>query len=76
MLFLSFSVDDTWVKIKDSINACAEEKIQILEKNISKPLFDQECSELANKRNQENLLWLLYPNDETSEDITNNRWHT
>ena len=44
------SVDDTWVKIKDSIKSSAEEKVGILETHRNKPWFDQDCSELANKR--------------------------
>jgi len=45
-----FSLDDTWVKIRDSIKASAKEKVGVLETNRNKPWFDQECSELANKR--------------------------
>ena len=44
------SIGDTWVKIKVSINASAEEKIGILRTHRNRPWFDQECSELANKR--------------------------
>ena len=55
------SVDDTWVKIRDSIKACAKEKIGILETHKKKPWFDEECSELANKRKQAKLLWLQNP---------------
>ena len=56
------SVDDTWVKIRD-IKSSAEEKVGILETHGNKPWFDQEYSELANKRKQAKLLWLQTPND-------------
>ena len=46
------SVDDTWVKIRDSIKASANEKVGILETIRNKLWFDEECSELANKRKQ------------------------
>ena len=51
------SVDDTWVKIRDSIKDSAKEKVGILETIRNKPWFDEECSELANKRKQTKLLW-------------------
>ena len=38
------SVDDTWIKIRNSIKASAKEKVRILE-----PWFDLKSSELANK---------------------------
>ena len=37
------SVDDTWVKIRDSIKASAKEKVGILETIRNKPWFDEEC---------------------------------
>ena len=46
------SVDDNWVKIRDSIKASAKEKVGILEKDRNKPWIDEECSEIANKRKQ------------------------
>ena len=52
------SVDDTWVKIGDSIKASAKEKIGVLETISNTPWFDEECSELDNKRKQTTLLWL------------------
>ena len=48
------SVDDNWVKIRDSIKVSAKEKVGILETIRNKPWFDEECSELANKRKQTN----------------------
>jgi hypothetical protein len=47
------SVDDTWVKIRDSIKSSAEEKVGILETHRNKTWFNQEWSELANKEKQE-----------------------
>jgi hypothetical protein len=41
------SLDDTWVKIRDSIKAYAKEGV--LETHRTKPWFDEECSEFANK---------------------------
>jgi hypothetical protein len=35
------SVDDTWVKIRDSIKASAKEKVGVLETNRNKPWFDR-----------------------------------
>ena len=49
-VFIISSVDDTWVKIRDSIKASAKEKVGVLQTNRNKPWFDEECSELANKR--------------------------
>ena len=43
------SVDDTWVKIRDSIKVSVREKVEVLETNRNKPWFNQECSELDNK---------------------------
>ena len=63
------NVDDTWVKIMDSIKA--KEKVGILETNRNKPWFDEVCSELANKRKQTKLLWLQNPNNQTAEDFSN-----
>ena len=40
------------VKIKDSIKASAKAKVGVLETNRNKPCFDEECSELTNKRKQ------------------------
>jgi hypothetical protein len=70
------SVDDTWVKIRDSIKATAKEKVGVLETNRNKPCFNQECSELANKRKQTKLLWRQNPNGQTAEDISNVRRDT
>ena len=42
------SVDDTWVKIIDSIKASTKDKVGVLETNRNKLWFDQEFSELAN----------------------------
>ena len=70
------SVDDTWVKIRDSIKASAKEKVGILETIRNKPWFDEECSELANKRKQTKLLWLQSPNNQTAEDFSNVRRDT
>ena len=54
-------VDDTWVKIMDSIKVSPKKKIEVLETNRNKPWFDEECSELANKGKQTKLLWLQNP---------------
>ena len=70
------SVDDTWVNIRDSIKASAKEKVGVLETNRNKPWFDQECSELANKRKKAKLLWVQNPNDQTAEDFSNVRHDT
>ena len=70
------SVDDTWVKIRDSIKVSAKEKVWVFETNRNKPWFDQECSELANKRKQAKLIWLQNPNDQTAEDFRNVRRDT
>ena len=43
------SADDTWVKIRDNIKASAKEKVGVLETNINKFWFDEECAELARK---------------------------
>jgi len=48
----------------------------ILETNRNKPWFDEECSELANKRKQKKLLWLQNPNNQTAEDFSNVRRNT
>ena len=37
----------------------------------NKPWFDQESSELANKRKQAKLIWLTNLNDQNAEDLTN-----
>ena len=55
------SVDDTWVKIRDSIKASTKEKVGVLETNRNKPWFNEYYSELANKRKQTKLLWLQNP---------------
>jgi hypothetical protein len=52
------SVDDTWVKIRDNIKESTEEKVGILERDRNKSWFDQECSELANKRKRPKLFLL------------------
>jgi hypothetical protein len=70
------SVDDTWVKIRDCIQASAEEKVGVLETHRNKPWFNEECSELANKRKQAKLLWLQNPDDQTAEDFSNVRCGT
>jgi len=70
------SVDDTWVKIRDSIKASAKEKVGVLETNRIKPLFDEEYSELANKRKNTKLLWLRNPNYQTAEEFSNVRRDT
>jgi hypothetical protein len=69
-------VDDTLVKIRDSFKASAEVKVGILETHRNKSWFDQECSELANKRKQAKLLWLQNPSDQIAEDLTNIRHNT
>ena len=61
-------IDDTSVKIVDSIKASAKEKVGILETHRS--WFSQE---LAYKRKHAKLLWLQNPNDQTAEDFTNVR---
>ena len=70
------SVEDTWVNIRDSIKASAKEKVGILETKRYKFWFDEECSELANKRKYTKLFWLLSPNNQTPEDFSNVRRDT
>ena len=70
------SVNDTWVKIRNSIKAYTEKKVGILETHRNKSQFNQECSGLANKRKQAKLLWLQNQNDQTAEDLTNIRRDT
>ena len=41
------SVNDAWIKIRFRINACAKEKVGILETHRNKSWFDEECSELG-----------------------------
>ena len=43
-------VDDTSIKIRDSIKASAKEKVGVLETHRVKSGFDQECSELSENR--------------------------
>ena len=54
----------------------AKHKVGVLETNTNKHRFDQECSELANKRKQAKLLWLQNPNDQTADDFSNVRRDT
>ena len=70
------NVDDTWVKIRDSIKSSTEEKVGIFETHRNKSWFDPKCSELANKRKQAKLLWLQNSNGLTVEDLTNIRHDT
>jgi hypothetical protein len=70
------SVDDTWVKIRDSIIASANEEIGVLETNRNKLWVDEECSELAIKRKQAKLLCLQNPNDQTVDEFSNVRRDT
>ena len=70
------SVDDNLVKIRDSTQASAEEKVGILETYRNKPWFELECSELANKRKQLKLLWQQNPKEKTAEDFTNVKCNT
>jgi len=42
------SVEETWVKIRDSIKASAKNKVGVLETNRNKPWFEEKCLELAN----------------------------
>ena len=65
------SVDDTCVKIRDSIKASATEEVGILKTSRNKPWFDEECSELANNRKQKKLLWLQNQNNQTAEEFSN-----
>ena len=43
----------------------ANEKVGVPEIHRNKPWFNQECSELADKRKQAKLFWLQNPNDQT-----------
>ena len=61
------------LKIRSSIKVSAEEKFGILERDTNKICFGQECSDLANKRKQAKLLWLLNPKDQTADNFTNIR---
>ena len=45
-------------------------------KNGNKPTFDQECSELANKRKREKLHLVQNPNEQIAEDFSNVRRDT
>ena len=65
------SVYDICVKIRDSIRASAEEKVGIFQTYKNKLWFDQEWSELVNKRKQTKLVWLQNPNNQAAEDLTN-----
>jgi hypothetical protein len=47
--------------------------VGILKTHRNKPWFNQECSELVNKKKQAKLLRLKNPNDQTAEDLTNIR---
>ena len=65
------SVDDNWVKIRDSIKASAKEKVGVLETNRNKPWLGEECSELTNKRKQTKLLWLQKPKQSNCRRFSN-----
>ena len=62
------SENDTWVKIKESIKATPQEKVRVLETHSNKPWFDQECSELANKRNSK-IIWQKNPKEKKMQKI-------
>ena len=51
-------VDETWIKIRDSVKASTEDKIGNLETHRDEAWFNQECSQLANERKQTQLLYL------------------
>ena len=47
-----------------------------IETNRNKLWFDEECSEVANKRKLTKLLWLQNPNNQTPEEFSNVRRYT
>ena len=51
------------------VSKTLQEKIGVLETHRNKPWFEEECSELSNKRKQTKLLWLQNPNNQTAEDF-------
>jgi hypothetical protein len=47
-----------WKSIRDNIKAAVTDSLSYYEKKQHKPEFDDECSEVSDKRKQDKMQWL------------------
>jgi hypothetical protein len=64
-------INRAWDAIRENITISAEECIGYCEAKRHKPLFDEECLKLVDRRKQAKLQWLQDPSV-VSEDILSN----
>jgi hypothetical protein len=66
-------INRVWDAIRENINISAKECIGHCEAKHHKPLFDEECSKLVDRRKQAKLQWLQKPSIVIEDNLSNIR---
>jgi hypothetical protein len=70
-LNVSEGINRAWQNIKENIKISAQESLGLHERKQHKPLFDAECAEFLDKRNQAKIRWLQNPNQNNGDNLHN-----
>jgi hypothetical protein len=67
----SGDIKAAWDNIRENIKISAEESLGYCESKHRKPWFDEECSELVDRRKQVKLQWLQDPTEANEDNLSN-----
>jgi hypothetical protein len=63
-----------WDNIRENINTSAQESLGYCEPKHCKPWFDEEYSELVERRKRDKLQWLQDPSEANEDNLSDVRW--
>jgi hypothetical protein len=66
-------INRSWEKIKENIKTSAKESLGLHEQKQHKPWFDEDCSQLLDKRKQAKIQCLQNPNQSNRDNVKNIR---
>jgi hypothetical protein len=72
-LNVSNDINRAWEYIKENIKISAQESLGLHERKQHKPWFDEECSQVLDKRKQAKIQWLENPNQSNEDNVNNVR---
>jgi hypothetical protein len=67
------NINGAWDNIRENIKISAQENLGYCESTHSKPWFDEECSELVDRRKQAKLQWLQDPSEANEDNVSDVR---
>jgi uncharacterized FlaG/YvyC family protein len=69
----SGDINRAWDNIRENIKISAEQCLGYCESKHRKPLFDEECSELVDRRKEAKLRWLQDPSEANENNLSDVR---